>query len=292
MELKWPPSILPTFVYRQSHINVFLLLLELLPELVFAPDTSGLVPYHMMQNDARSYQEVLVQCVRLSLTADPSRHQYCWHHYVANFAFGVEAILDECQCQSETMVLELSEQLDAHGRRAVDVASLRNRQLIMQRIYYFGVFSIKLGCAEHTSATCKLHFAQMFDADGNSRNVALKFMKNRNQYELEILFRQEQQLQAEFVVGVICSYDSDADPAYRRETTRRGFSEYPYLVVMDAADRNFHNILKHERLMEDVMLARTYCWQILQALIHMRNKGLVHCDLKSNVKYTNHLFQI
>ena len=233
-----------------------------------------------------------MQCVRLSLAVDPARHQYSWHHYVANFAFGVEAILDECQCQSETMVLELSEQLDAHGRRAVDVASLRNRRLIMQSIYYFGVFNIKVGCAEHTSDTCKLHFAQMVDQDENTRNVALKFMKNRDQFQLEIRLRQEHLLESEFVVGVICSYDSDADPAYRRETTRRGFAEFPYLVVMDAADRNLHNIVKHERLMEDVMLTRTYFWQILQALIHMWNKGLVHCDLKSNVHLTPHSLKL
>ena len=282
------------------------MLLELCPELLFVPDAGGSVPYHLLQSLGPRYQDVLLTCVRLSLRPrnrttpslrlpverstliliDPATHQYSWHHYVAHSSYGVEDILDDCQ----GMELQLSEQLDANGRRAVDVASAANRQLIMKRIYYFGVFSIKLGCAEHMSATCKLHFACMFDEHGKSRNVAMKFMKNRDQFLSEITFRVDKKLDPQFVVDVICSFDSDADPAYRLEADRRGFAEYPYLVVMDAADRNFQSVLKHERLLESALRTKTCLFEIVTALQHMCEKGLVFADLKRNVHYITFCF--
>ena len=136
----WLPYVIPLcFRYRAHSSSVFELLLEVCPSLLCVPDTSGAVPYHLLQSRADLYQDLLVTCVRLSLAVDPTTgrptdpaaHQFCWHHYLAHFSVGVEALLDEFQPR----VLELAEQLDANGRRAVDVASLRNRQLIMKRIY-------------------------------------------------------------------------------------------------------------------------------------------------------------
>ena len=264
---------------------MFELLLEVCPSLLFVTDRNGAVPYHLLQSRADLYQDLLVTCVRLSLAVDqttgrptdPAAHQYCWHHYLANFSVGVEALLDEFQPR----VLELSEQLDANGRRAVDVASLRNRQLIMKRIYYHGLFNIKLGPAEHMSATCKLHFAVQVTEDG-SRNVAMKFMKNRNQFLAELSFRRDQSLDPKYVMGVVCSFDSDSDPEYRQEAVRRGFAEYPYLVVMDAADRNFQAILMHEQLLEKLPLVKTYFTFVVKSVMHMHSKGLIHTDLKRN----------
>ena len=46
---------------------MFLMLLELCPELVFVPDAFGSVPYHLLQSLGPRYQDVLLTCVRLSL---------------------------------------------------------------------------------------------------------------------------------------------------------------------------------------------------------------------------------
>ena len=278
---------------KQAHPSVLLLLLQLCPALVFVSDYSGVLPYYLLQTDTELYRDVLLACVRLSLAVDPdthelispARHNFSWHHYLVNSMYKVADLLEEFSSR----IPQLAEAVDAHGRPALGVANTANKRLLLARMYFFGRYNIQSGSAEHMSATCKLHFAEWVgssnDSDNESssivsRRVALKFMKNKAQFLSEVSHRQEKQLDGRYVMSMIASHDSDTDPEYRQETIRRGFSEYPYLVVMDAADRNLQSIMKHERLKEKQELLRLTVADVLRCLVYMHGKGLLHADIK------------
>ena len=141
------------------------------------------------------------------------------------------------------------------------------------------MFSVKPN-AEHVSATCKLHFADYMAEDGSTRRVAMKFMKNKDQFITETLHRRAKQLDSKFVIEMMMSYDADNSAVYRKEIVSRGYADYPYLVVMEAADRNLQSILKHERLKEKPELLRGIFISIVRCVMYLHSKGLIHGDIK------------
>lgn len=108
--------------------------------------------------------------------------------------------------------------------------------------------------AHHSSATCQLHLAT--DHGDGMRPVALKFMKHRDQFAREVEVRTKGQLDGAYVVSVLRCHDPDADVDYAVEVQRKGLSKYPYLVVMDAGERNLADVLNKVHIRD---LLHTVC---------------------------------
>jgi serine/threonine protein kinase len=85
----------------------------------------------------------------------------------------------------------------------------------------------------------------------------------------------------EFVIGILAVYDCDEDPRLGTEFDRKGFRDYPYCIVMPAADRSLFDIIAKEniagRMWEHI---RTIGNAVGRALEHMHQKGYIHGDIK------------
>eukprot|EP01031_Cornospumella_fuschlensis_P024191 gene24191-29260_t len=131
-----------------------------------------------------------------------------------------------------------------------------------------------LSCEEFVDF-CKSKF-------GEFRMVVLKLMKNEDQCQREILFRQEYELDAAYVVG---NYDSPSKELLEASLARtwpglEGYSlvEYKHCVVMPAADKSLDAICRYER--PDPAQVKIYAKDIAKCMCHLHEQGLVHADLK------------
>jgi len=174
------------------------------------------------------------------LPRPPHEHGCCWVTAVQydRYAPSVGEIL----AQHALLAAELAGALDAEGRRAVDIASPTCKRLLLQCLHFFKRYEVQsLSRAHHSSATCQLHLAT--DHGDGMRPVALKFMRHRDQFTREVEVRTKGQLDGTYVVSVLRCHDPDTDVDYAGEVQRKGLSKYPYLVVMDAGERNLADVL-------------------------------------------------
>jgi hypothetical protein len=124
---------------------------------------------------------------------------------------------------------------------------------------------------------------------GSTKNVALKFMQEKDQYEREC--KQREKLDKRYVVGLLQSVTSvtsvtseTSETAHEEMNWLSKFrdvemNKYNYCLCMPQAERNLMNIYLQERLtLSDV---RKIAEDICRALEHLHDKKIVHCDLKA-----------
>lgn len=121
---------------------------------------------------------------------------------------------------------------------------------------------------------------------GVTRKVALKFMKNEDQYIREVQARKE--LDSRFVVGVIPSPDQRiVEPAIK--TFFRGDSPYKYVLIMPAADRSLDAIIRQEK--PDPLYVKQILKNVAEAMDHLHLRNIMHGDVKAlNVVRVNKKF--
>ncbi|KAF0697846.1 Aste57867_11500 [Aphanomyces stellatus] len=109
--------------------------------------------------------------------------------------------------------------------------------------------------------------------------VAIKFMRNKAEYDREIQTRRE--LDPAFVVTILAKEaGSDFRNVAAGVTLPGGLSmaTYPNIIVMPAADRSLEDIFLKEK--PDDNKIRAMVQDVAKALCHMHDKKLVHGDLK------------
>ena len=128
-------------------------------------------------------------------------------------------------------------------------------------------------------------------AAANRPRVALKFMRNRDQWAREILMRQAIEASsalptialAEFitpVLPVLDSFSCDGDGAKLAALRSYDLSEHPHVLVLPAMGASLATITLSERLAEDIGEVRTIVTQIAGALAVLHSRGVVHGDVK------------
>ena len=168
---------------------------------------------------------------------------------------------------------------DATGRRAIDVATPNYKIAILERSYLFRRYEIRDGPAEHVSATCVVRIGR--DQEDGGRNVALKFICNRDHFEREKAVRHHCHFDGKFVMSTLRFHDGhdEKEKRFCDEAERKGF--YRYCLVMPAAERNLGNVLVHEHIAgRDWDLLKLISKQLIEALNHVHEKGYVHGDVK------------
>ncbi|KAF0718939.1 Aste57867_1373 [Aphanomyces stellatus] len=119
---------------------------------------------------------------------------------------------------------------------------------------------------------CAQHF-------GKKLTVAMKFMKNADEYQRETENRAN--LDATFVLSLLPSVDRtvfEANLEYPKLRNEISLTEYPHVLVMPAADRSLEDIFLKERPSENER--RILLQQVAVGLQHLHQKKIVHGDVK------------
>jgi serine/threonine protein kinase len=202
----------------------------------------------------------------------------------------VQRLLVEYDSQAET----LAASVDSMGRRCVDLASPRCKEVISQSLMLYHKFELKPGPPEHKSATSLVRFATMHTstADNDSIRlktvqtpVALKFMKHRAQYVTEIGARSSANFDGEYVILVKESYDGESleedDVAFRASAVKKGYLDYKFCVVMDVADNNLQRVILQQHIAgHDWDMIKLITKSLCGCLQHLHARNVVHGDLK------------
>ena len=168
---------------------------------------------------------------------------------------------------------------DEIGRKAIDLATPKYKIAILERSYLFRRYEIREGPAEHVSATCVVRIGK--DHQDGGRNVALKFICNRDHFEREKAVRHDCLFDDKYVISTLQLHDGDdeKDKMFGEEAQRKGY--YRYCLVMPAAERNLGNVLVHEHIAgRDWDMLKLISKQLIEALNHVHEKGYIHGDVK------------
>jgi hypothetical protein len=157
----------------------------------------------------------------------------------------VEKFLDD---HSE-LVVDIVKWRDHGGRSALANSMPKCKRLMTNRVFFLGLYDIPDGLQhEYMSATCTLYIVDRVEGDKRTP-VALKFMKNEDEFLREISSRQQllaaptagqHESPQDCIVEIIESYDC-SHAAFQFEVKRRRglVDEYdhPCLIVMHACRR-------------------------------------------------------
>jgi Leucine-rich repeat (LRR) protein len=178
----------------------------------------------------------------------------------------------------------LTQCTDEQGRVAMGQAGQRLRGIFHKHILFMGRFRIVKDVPEHQSSTCLVFFAQDMDCD--KMLVALKFMKKADQFQREIDYRA---MLSTYTGGTISSESSvvgiilhDSNWHTNGGEFVNRFKDYPYLLVMPAAERSLRDIIDKE----DMVLSQNRdhikhcCIEILKSLSRLHSERIIHGDLK------------
>ena len=231
--------------------------------------------------------EILLELIHYFLPFDPltkdpinpDNHGYVWTNLVQRDknADLVDKILNKYAFIS----LELSKATDTEGRSAINIASQLCQRIIKESTYFCKRYEITTYEAPiHLSRTCMVHIALDHRRDGEK--VALKLMKNLDQYTREVTVRKEAKLSNEYIITILRSHDIKSSEQYQEDINRYGWDEYLYCIVMPCADRDLNRIITNEHIAgKDWAQIKAIAVQIAQGLQHLHNNGVVHGDVKS-----------
>ncbi|EOD13023.1 hypothetical protein EMIHUDRAFT_247174 [Emiliania huxleyi CCMP1516] len=122
------------------------------------------------------------------------------------------------------------------------------------------------------------------------RSVVIKLMQEKEQWERERDARAKNELVSRFIVQQLPGLPSDDEiaaaviarggglRAIAQQYLPEGISLGTRAIIMDAADRNLHQIYQQER--PNVNTVRVCLEQVFEAVAHLHAKGLMHGDLK------------
>ena len=219
-------------------------------------------------------------------------------HDSDNIAEAVEAILDK----NRMHINALANASDGKGRSCRDIAQPRIKRAILKRLNLHERYELKSGPPLHKSVTSLVVQATDHGKDLDNHDecedhpkrhseVVLKFMKHRDEFLREVLTRKEGHFDNRFVLPLLESYDSESghldDTAFREDSMAKGYGEYPYCLVMEAAARNLKNVIDQQLIAaNDWEQINLISRQLALCLEHFHEKGVIHGDLKRKHTYS------
>ena len=178
--------------------------------------------------------------------------------------------------------------MDDNGRKAIDLATEKYKQAMLERSFLFRRYEIRNKRAEHLSETCAVYLAK--DHKDCGRRVALKFIYNRDHFEREKNARINCHFDNEYIISTLQLYDGgdEKDKEYGDEAVKKGYSRY--CLVMPAAERNLGTVIVHEHVAgRDWDMLRLISKQLVEALGHVHENGYIHGDVKRKIFDCSHL---
>ncbi|CAK4758002.1 unnamed protein product, partial [Aphanomyces euteiches] len=216
----------------------------------------------------------------------------------------------------ESLARHLVYSKDEYGREAYFVATADMRDFLRKQLYFANRYEIIEGPPMHASESAVILLAydhgictqetveqlwsnefDMLDTSngglmsedtfkiycekhfGSKLKVALKFMRYQDEYNREITIRK--QLDAKFALGLLPSLDESVfreHAVHLKVDDELSMGEYPFVLVMPAADRSLEDVYLKER--RSPTYIRFALEEVVLALQHLHSKAIVHGDLK------------
>eukprot|EP01042_Synura_sphagnicola_P036346 gene36346-biopygen3088 len=220
-------------------------------------------------------------------------------------------------------VLDLKDAVDDKGRSCLDIASPVCKILMLKKLYLHGRYEVRAGPPEHRSATSSVFIAldhadfatdhfdsasvagsnlddSVGDLDGHNccASVAMKFMKNRDQFDREVSVRANCKFDSRYVLDCLRSYDGDSQDAenvaFRKDAILKGYEEYPYCVVMEAGTMSLKHLIDKQNIAgQDWDAIRNLTKQVAKAVQHVHDRGIIHGDIKAlNILQVSHTLKL
>jgi serine/threonine protein kinase len=160
-------------------------------------------------------------------------------------------------------------------------ANSRLSQVVRELILFLKLYKISRKDPQaHESGTCIVTCTEDYSDPNTIVAVALKFMRNKDQFERELAMRKG--LDEQYVIGVIRSYNSESDTAFAaaiKAFNNGVYADYPYCIVLPRATRGLHEVITHDHIAgvpERILVVKTITSQIAQALQHFHEQGIIH----------------
>jgi serine/threonine protein kinase len=213
-------------------------------------------------------------------------HCYAWIALVSHNDNA--GIVDQFLKANAALVDSLANVTDANGKTALACSSVRCGETIQRNMYFMGRYEFLSPIAQphHRSVTCSVYLAIDHDHQQESTNskarVALKLMKNADQFLREIEVRKKGSFNSSAVVQIYRTYDSKQDPLFVSECERKGILNYAYCIVMPAADRSLKDVIEKEfnQYSSNLHTLHGYISDILHCVDEMHRHGYIHGDIK------------
>jgi len=179
-------------------------------------------------------------------------------------------------------VHQLAHAKDAKGREAISICHAEVRALMNEYLLFLKRFELQQGQPVHKSATSIVYYAwDFYSVKETPKRVALKFMKVKQQFLRELAARSVSELDGDYVLDILLSFDGDAlGLDYQKNLDRTGLSDYRYCLVLPA-DRSLKEIIDKERIAgRDMEAVRNISAQMARALDHLHCRMRIHGDIK------------
>jgi serine/threonine protein kinase len=154
-------------------------------------------------------------------------------------------------------------------------------QLVREMILFHKLYKInRKDPHAHQSRTCIVTLAEDHSDAATTAPVALKFMRNKDQFERELTVREG--LDKQFVIGIIGSYNSNSDMGFAEAIESFGngiYADYQYCIVLPRATRGLHEVITHDHIAGvpgRILDVKAIVSQIAKALQHFHEKGIIH----------------
>lgn len=253
------------------------------------PSACGVLQRVMKLRDPQKFRDALHLVLQIILEAN-HQHESLWHRIVRcdDFSPLVRSMVTHYPSLASVVHPVMK-------RTAYDLATGLVRGVMNDVLYFCGQFKLIKGRPVHKSSTCVVLLAHdmgaastkgseieneeegEFSEGDNFRQVVVKAMKNRDQFNREIT--QRTGLDARFVVPVLThSNNPQISSRWTMDIASAGFEECRYGFVMEAAQRNLMIVIAQERL--DIDDVRNIMGQIALCLQHLHQNGRIHGDFK------------
>jgi serine/threonine protein kinase len=191
---------------------------------------------------------------------------------------------------------DAADAIDGQKRTLLTIAEGSNvnstlSQLVREMILFHKLYKInRKDPHAHQSRTCIVTLAEDYSNAGATAPVALKFMRNKGQFERELTVREG--LDKHFVIRVIRSYNSDSDIGFAKAIESFGngvYADYQYCIVLPRAARGLHEVITHDHIAGvpgRILDVKAIVGQIAEALQHFHKKGIIHAVSLDILLYT------
>ena len=234
--------------------------------------------------------------VQLDAAATPRTHGFNWTAFIDTTKdrpslskVVVEGVLRLLPSQRHCLALALA--ADESGRSAISIAHQDVQRLLNSYIFFCGRYEMSSGPNLHKSATscviCATDHGRGVDFDKTQDKaakpplLAIKFMRNEEQYQREVTVRKGSQLDGEYVVGLLEAPDPEVFAEQVKGLSMhdgRSLADYKFGLVMPFADRSLDDIVNKER--PDLQQIRAMMKHVALAVKHCHDRGVLHGDLK------------